>query len=257
MDPETFAPDAFSSMALAVPWVRRVVCSDQLDSTNAEALRLAGAHEPEGLVVVADAQTAGRGRLGRTWWAEPGTALLASWLLRPALEPEQRPLLSLVAGVAAARAASVAGGVDVRLKWPNDLLLEGRKLGGILAESDASGAVVIGLGLNVRQEAFPDDLRATATSLAAGGGRVPERAWLLSATLSSFGARMNSPEDSLGDYRELCATLGARVRVERDEAEAIEGEAVDITGAGGLVVATTSGSVTVAAGDVVHLRSRE
>ena len=254
MEPEPFDPGAFESMALSAPWVNRVVCAEQLDSTNAEALRLAVAGEPEGLVVVADAQTAGRGRLGRSWWAEPGTALLASWLVRPALEPERRPLLSLVAGVAAANAARAGGGVTVRLKWPNDLLLEGRKLGGILAESDASGAVVVGLGLNVRQEAFPDEICDTATSLVGGGGRASSRAWLLAATLSGFGARMAAPEDAIEDYRELCATLGSRVRVEQSDGRSLEGEAVEITETGALVVSTSSGRVTVAAGDVVHLR---
>ena len=167
MEREPFDPEEFESTAGAAPWVRRVVAVPELDSTNAEALRLAAAGEPEGLVVVTDAQTSGRGRLGRAWWAEPGTSLLASWLLRPTLEPERLPLLSLVAGVAAARAASAAGGVEVRLKWPNDLLLDGRKLGGILSESDGRGAVVVGLGVNVRQDVFPDDIRETATSLAA------------------------------------------------------------------------------------------
>ena len=241
-------------MARSAPWVRNVVCAELLDSTNAEALRRAAAGEREGLVVVADTQSAGRGRLGRTWWAEPGTALLASWLVRPALEPERRPLLSLVAGVAAARAASVAGGLTVRLKWPNDLLVEGRKLGGLLAESDATGAVVVGLGVNVRQTEFPEDIRATATSIVAAGGRAPTRAWLLAATLSSFGARMEDPDGALAEYRELCDTLGATVRVERNDAEPLVGRALDVTGGGGLVVETAAGRTVVAAGDVTHLR---
>ncbi len=255
MEPEPFDPDEIESTVAAAPWVRRVVCLAELDSTNAEALRLAAEGEPEGLVVVADAQTAGRGRLGRSWWAEPGTALLASWLVRPALAPERRPLLSLVAGVAAARAASAAGGVEVRLKWPNDLMLGGRKLGGILAESDARGTVVVGLGLNVRQESFPDELGESATSLLAAGGRVPARSWRLVATLSGFGARMNTPEDTLDDYRAMCETLGRTVRVERNDAEPAVGAAVEITDSGALVLETASGRAIVAAGDVVHLRS--
>jgi BirA family transcriptional regulator, biotin operon repressor / biotin---[acetyl-CoA-carboxylase] ligase len=253
---EPFDPAEFESMAGAVPWVQRVVCVSELDSTNAEALRLSSAGEPQGLVVVADSQTSGRGRLGRSWWAEPGTSLLASWLIRPALEPERLPLLSLAAGTAAARAASAAAGVEVRLKWPNDLLLDGRKLGGILAESDGHGAVVVGLGLNVRQDAFPEEIRTTATSLAAGGGRTPARAWLLAATLSGFGARMEAPQDALEDYRALCDTIGCMVRVERNDAASLEGEAVDVTDTGALLLETPSGRIVVAAGDVVHLRSR-
>jgi len=254
---EPFDPAEIEAIAGAVPWVRRVVCLAEVDSTNAEALRLAASGEPEGLVVVADSQTAGRGRLGRSWWAEPGTALLASWLTRPALDPERWPLFSLVAGVAAARAASASGGVDVRLKWPNDLLINGHKLGGILAESDARGGVVVGLGLNVRQTAFPGELRASATSLAASGGRVPARAWLLAATLSAFGAHMSAPESALDDYRKMCDTLGLRVRVERSDSEPVEGEAVSLTETGALVLATSSGDVVVTSGDVVHLRSTD
>jgi len=240
-------------MAGAAPWVRRVHCHAELDSTNAEALRLAADDAPEGTVVVADSQTAGRGRLGRSWWSEPGTALLASWLIRPALEPERLPLLSLVAGVAAARAATVAGGIEVKLKWPNDLVVADRKLGGILSESDGAGAVVIGVGVNVRQADFPNELRDSATSIVASGGGVPARAWLLSAVLSAFGARMVSPEDALADYRAACDTIGRRVRVERAEGS-IDGTAVDLTDRGALIVETASGLEVVAAGDVVHLR---
>jgi len=195
-------------MAGAVPWVRDVNASAELDSTNAEALRLAAAGATAGTVVVADTQSAGRGRLDRTWWSEPGSALLASWILRPSLDPERLPLLALLAGVAAARATSVAGSVGVRLKWPNDLVVDDRKLGGILSESDGRGAVVIGVGVNVRQTEFPPDIAAIATSVVASGGRAPARAWLLAALLSSFGARMNAPQEALDDYRAMCTTLG-------------------------------------------------
>jgi BirA family transcriptional regulator, biotin operon repressor / biotin---[acetyl-CoA-carboxylase] ligase len=239
-------------MASAAPWVSRVACHAEIDSTNAEALRLAAAGEPAGLVVVADVQTAGRGRLGRSWWSEPGTALLASWLLRPDLEPERFPLLSIVAGVAAARAASVAGGLEVRLKWPNDLIVGGRKLGGILCESDGKGAAVVGLGVNVRQEAFPDEIRDAATSVVAAGGRVPSRAWLLSAALSAFGGRMDPPESALDEYRALCDTIGRAVRVER-EGGVLTGTATGVADNGALIV----DGQTIAAGDVVHLRAED
>jgi BirA family biotin operon repressor/biotin-[acetyl-CoA-carboxylase] ligase len=251
---EPFDPEELSQLAGAVPWVRRVLALTEVDSTNAEALRLAAAGEPQGLVVVADQQTAGRGRLGRSWWSEPGAGLLASWLVRPEIPVERRPLLTLVAGVAAARAASAAGGIDVRLKWPNDLIGGARKLGGILAESDGRGAVVIGLGVNVRQEEFPPDLADVATSIVAEGGRAPARAWLLAATLSAFGARMDAPEDAMEEYRSLCTTLGRRVRVDRKGEDALEGVARAVEDGGALVVETIGGTCAVAAGDVVHLR---
>ena len=254
MDPEAFDPAEFASMAGAAPWVTDVRCHAELDSTNAEALRLAAAGAAAGTVVVADTQTAGRGRLDRSWWSEPGTALLASWLVRPALDPDRVPMLSLLAGVAAARATTAAGGVTVRLKWPNDLVVDDRKLGGILSETDGRGAVVVGLGVNVRQEAFPAEIAATATSIVAAGGRTPARAWLLAATLSSFGARMDAPEDALDDYRAMCATLGRDVRVALASGDAITGRATDVTPSGSLIVETSGGRAEVAAGDVVHLR---
>ena len=254
MEPEPFDPVAFEGAAGAAPWVRRVICMAETDSTNAEALRLAASGEPEGCVVVADAQTAGRGRLGRSWWAEPGCSLLASWLVRPALAVERWPTLTLVAGLAAARALIAASGVEVRLKWPNDLLVGGRKLGGLLAEADGRGALVVGLGVNVRQTEFPPELAGLATSLAAEAGRPVERAWLLAATLSGFGARMGAPEEALDEYRTLCDTLGKQVRVERAGAEPLEGVARELTGSGALVVESGGEVVEISAGDVVHLR---
>ncbi|HJR18821.1 MAG TPA: biotin--[acetyl-CoA-carboxylase] ligase [Actinomycetota bacterium] len=255
MEPEPFDPAAFERAAAAAPWVRRVVGVAAIDSTNAEALRLAAAGEPSGTVVVADAQTSGRGRLGRSWWAEPGGSLLASWLIRPELAPERWPTLTLVAGLAAARALIASAGIEVRLKWPNDLLVDERKLGGLLAEADGGGALVVGLGVNVRQTEFPDDIASIATSVVAAGGRPVERSWLLAATLSGFGARMHEPEAALEEYRTLCDTLGRSVRVERIGMEPLVGIARDLTAGGALVVESESGGrVAVAAGDVQHLR---
>lgn len=254
MEPEPFDPAAFEQAAAAAPWVRRVVALAETDSTNAEALRLAASGEPEGCVVVADAQAAGRGRLGRSWWSEPGCSLLASWLVRPALDVERWPTLTLVAGLAAARALIAAAGIEVRLKWPNDLFVGGRKLGGLLAEADGRGAFVVGLGVNVRQTEFPPELAELATSVAVAGGKPVERAWLLAATLSGFGARMGAPEDALDEYRTLCDTLGKRVRVERAGAEPLEGVARELSASGALVIESGGEAVEISAGDVVHLR---
>lgn len=253
MEPEPFDAAAFERAAAAAPWVRRVVSLAETDSTNAEAMRLAAADEPEGCVVVADAQTAGRGRLGRSWWAEPGGSLLVSWLIRPSLEVERWPALTLIAGLAAARALIASAGLEVRLKWPNDLLAGGKKLGGLLAEADGRGALVVGLGVNVRQTEFPAELAGVATSVVAAGGRPVERPWLLAATLSGFGARMQDPERAFDEYRALSDTLGRKVRVERSGG-AVEGTARDITERGALILDTGGRSVEVAAGDVVHLR---
>lgn len=254
MEPEPFDGTAFEQAAAAAPWVRRVVSLAETDSTNAEALRLAASGEPAGCVVVADAQAAGRGRLGRTWWSEPGRSLLTSWLVRPVIAVERWPTLTLVAGLAAARALITAAGIEVRLKWPNDLLVGGRKLGGLLAEADGRGALVIGLGVNVRQTEFPPELADHATSVAVAAGRPVERPWLLAATLSGFGARMAAPEEALDEYRSLCDTLGKYVRVERSGAEPLEGIARELSGNGALLVDSGREDVQIAAGDVVHLR---
>jgi BirA family biotin operon repressor/biotin-[acetyl-CoA-carboxylase] ligase len=250
MSGEMFDPEEFRA-ALAP---RRVVALASTSSTNDEALRLGRGGAPHGTVVVADVQTAGRGRLGRTWWAEPGTALLASWIVRPELPHDAWPALSLLAGVAAAEALREVSSLGVALKWPNDLLAGERKIGGILAEAEPGRFVVIGLGLNVAQPSFPPDLAGSATSVAASGGRRCRRPELLASILARFEALLSDPPRALVRYRELCATLGRPVRVERAGAPPLEGVARDVDGRGALVLETEAGSEAVASGEVVHLR---
>jgi BirA family biotin operon repressor/biotin-[acetyl-CoA-carboxylase] ligase len=202
----------------------------EVDSTNRVAADLVRAGAPDGVVVVADHQTAGKGRRGRTWESRPGTALLVSAVLRPAPR-----LVTLAAGVAAVEACEAAAAVPVGLKWPNDLLAEdGRKLGGILSELVDGGAVV-GLGVNL----------TWAPPGAACLGPGVEREALLAAWLQALGR----PGDVLRRYRERCATLGRHVRVEGPRAT-VEGVATDVDEEGRLVVDGRKIDV----GDVVHLR---
>lgn len=162
------------------------------DSTNSRAAELAGKGALEGTVVCADAQTAGRGRLGRSWESPPGVNLYLSLLLRPSLDPVKAPQLTLVTAVALAAAVEEATGLRAALKWPNDLYLGDRKAAGILAEMSADPDrlrhVVIGVGLNVNAEShsFPKDLREKATSLRIAAGRVFRRVVILSRFLDSF-----------------------------------------------------------------------
>jgi BirA family biotin operon repressor/biotin-[acetyl-CoA-carboxylase] ligase len=184
---------------------------------------------PIGSIVVADEQTSGRGRLDRRWEAPPGTALLASFVLAP------HPLLSLAAGVAGAEAC----GPQVRLKWPNDLLIEGRKVGGILIELTA-GKAVTGIGVNL-------------TWAPEGAARLDQPRDELLARLRTA-LRMwtsASPDDVLRRWRELSDTLGRRVRVELLD-RVIEGVAKDVDSRGALLV----DGVAVIAGDVIHLTHR-
>jgi len=175
------------------PWTD-LVCLAVTDSTNRVAMEMAENGAKHGTVVVADAQTAGRGRMGRRWVSPPGKNLYVSLLLRPPVPAVDATRLALVAGVALADAVEAVG-VPASLKWPNDLYCGGRKAAGILAEmaSDPDGVrhVVIGVGLNVNgvEDDFPPDLRETATSLRICAGRVFRRVDVLARLLDAFGAR--------------------------------------------------------------------
>jgi BirA family transcriptional regulator, biotin operon repressor / biotin---[acetyl-CoA-carboxylase] ligase len=244
---------------------RAVRVVDETGSTNADVAELARSDEPEGLVLVAEYQSAGRGRLGRTWTAPPRSGLSFSILLRPDDVPVPAwNLLPLLVGVAVAKAvATVAADVPVGLKWPNDLLVGDRKLAGILAEridSPAGPAVVVGIGLNVslREDELP---LPTATSLAIAGAGSVDRDTVLRAVLRavahSYAAWRESGGDStrvLAAYRELCVTLGRDVRVELGGDQIVSGRAVELGLDGSLVVETSAGRRSVSAGDVVHVR---
>src|ERR1700686_3053355 len=157
------------------------------DSTNRVALELGHAGEPEGAVVLAEEQTAGKGRAGRAWQSERAAGIYVSLLLRPRLAPVQAPLLTMMAGLSAHTAIQAQTGLAVDLKWPNDLLIGGKKGGGILRGMYAEPAqvrfVIVGIGLNVNQEKFPSELSASATSLRVESGRPQSRLELLGRLL--------------------------------------------------------------------------
>ena len=244
-----------------VPWPRpRVVSST--GSTNADVLDLARAGAPEGTVVVADEQTAGRGRLGRAWVSAPSTGLWFSVLVRIAPDP-RRGLLPLLAGVAVAEAAR-RHGVPAQLKWPNDVVIDAdafdgspgpRKLAGVLAETDGEDAVVIGMGVNVSQSAT--DLPApAATSLALEGASVSREDLIvdiltvLHASLADL--RREDLALAMDSYRERCLTIGRDVTVTLPGGETLAGRAVGVGDDGQLHVRTREKTVSVAAGDVIH-----
>ena len=242
-------------MGRIVPRVRFVDVRwvDETDSTNSRLLDEARAGAPEGVVLVADHQTAGRGRLGRRWEAPPGSSLLVSVLLRPPVPVEHAHLVTMAAGLAASDACEAVAGLRPGLKWPNDLVVDDAKLAGLLAESMVDGdtlrALVVGMGLNVT--AAPAE---GATSLAAATGDAVDRRPLLDAWLERLDGRLDALDEVLADYRPRCATLGRDVRVERPAGPALEGTAVDVTDDGHLVVDARGERVAVAVGDVVHVR---
>ncbi|MEV6005309.1 biotin--[acetyl-CoA-carboxylase] ligase [Streptomyces sp. NPDC051976] len=248
---------------------------DSTGSTNSDLAARAAGGAAEGAVLVAEEQTAGRGRLDRRWTAPARSGLFFSVLLRPgaATADGRGPVpvhrwgwLPLLAGVATATALSRTAGVDTALKWPNDLLVtvdgEERKAGGILAERQGADAVIIGLGVNVSLHA--DELPVpTATSLALAGAPGTDRDPLLRAVLRSladwYGAWRAADGDPAASrlqqtYAAGCATLGREVRAELPGGGEIAGRAVNVDGDGRLVIATPEGEQPVGAGDVVHLR---
>jgi BirA family biotin operon repressor/biotin-[acetyl-CoA-carboxylase] ligase len=242
-------PVAWSHRDLAGTRFRDVRWFEVVDSTNRYLLQCAAQGAPEGVVAVADEQTAGRGRLGRSWVAPAGAALLVSALLRPALPVERVHLVTLAAGLAALDAidalpAPISG--PAGLKWPNDVVVDGRKLAGILAEADGAGAVVVGMGCNVHPGALPPELDDVATAVPV------DRAELLVGWLRAYDARLDALDRVVPDAIARSATLGRRVRVEL-ALETFEGTARTLTDEGYLVV---DGRV-VSAGDVVHLRYDE
>jgi BirA family biotin operon repressor/biotin-[acetyl-CoA-carboxylase] ligase len=237
---------------------------DEVGSTNTELMVAARAGEPEGVVLAADHQRAGRGRLGRTWSAAPGTSLLVSVLLRPSLPAGEVPLVTCAAGLAAADAVHASAGFRPGLKWPNDLVYDDRKLAGMLSESspdDGGGppAVVVGIGINVTAGAYPAELARAAISCEEVAGHPVDRAELLMAFLEALERRYavllaGGAEATLAAWAEDSATLGRAVRVEVPGA-VVEGVATSLAPSGELVVVDGDGNeVTVSAGDVVHLR---
>jgi BirA family biotin operon repressor/biotin-[acetyl-CoA-carboxylase] ligase len=239
------APATWSDPRLADTRFDDIRWFDVVDSTNRYLLDCAAHGAREGLVAVADEQTAGRGRLGRTWVAPPGSALLVSVLLRPQLPVDRLHLVTLAAALAATEAVSTLAGVDARVKWPNDVVLDDRKLAGILAEADGAGAVVVGMGLNVRADGLAPEVRDTAIACEV------DRRELLVAWLRRLHARLDALDECVPDATARSATLGRRVRVELAH-ETFDGIADALTPEGYLIV---DGRV-VSAGDVVHLRPR-
>jgi BirA family biotin operon repressor/biotin-[acetyl-CoA-carboxylase] ligase len=216
----------------------------RVDSTQGVAFDLAGQGAPDRTVVVADYQAAGRGRRGRAWDSPPGASLLMTILVRPRVAPERWGGYSLVSAVAVADALARVAGLSARLKWPNDVLVGGRKLAGILLESRLSpagglfeaGVVAIGIGVNLAQRAFPAALAARATSIAVETGAVVERDAMLAALLDAFdGWRRHLEGEGLAPVRErwlaLADTIGRRVSV-----DGISGVAVDLDADGALVL---------------------
>jgi BirA family biotin operon repressor/biotin-[acetyl-CoA-carboxylase] ligase len=248
---------------------REIRVTGETGSTNADLLAEARAGAAEGLVLVAETQTAGRGRLDRSWSSPPRAALTASVLLRPAVPPSGRAWLPLLTGIAVAAALRAEAGVTAGLKWPNDVLVADRKIAGILAEAH-DDAIVAGVGLNVTLTRAELPV-PTATSLLLENAACLDRERLLAAVLTELASRYTAwaagpdaaepgraplrAENLRAEYLRWCVTIGREVRVELPGGTLLAGTATDVDATGRLAVRTSSGTELVGAGDVLHVRS--
>lgn len=224
----------------------RIIRLEEAGSTNTVALETEAYLEEHGLVLVAERQTAGRGRLGRRWASLPGKQLEFSVVLHPVLPPEEVPLLSLVVAVAVAEAIEEKTGLQPALKWPNDVMIEGRKACGILLEGRPGGArgarVVVGIGINCggAPEDFPEELRDILTTLSHAGGRGVARESLLEAVLTRLQARYRALGEGgrpalLQDWTRRALLEGCSVRFNTPDGE-VEGAPLGLTAEGYLLV---------------------
>lgn len=230
-----------------------------IDSTNNEARKAAISGGSEGLVIAAETQTSGRGRLGRSWVTPEYTSIAFSLILKPDMKPCDSAGLALVMGTAVCRALRKAAHLDAGVKWPNDIIVSGKKVCGILTEMDAYGDhinyIVAGVGINVNVDKFPDDLKDKASSIKLEAGRSIPRYVVLASVLMEFevlyGCFKSKGFGSIVDeFKSMSVTLGKDVSVS-SASERFEGRAVDITADGLLVVRLNDGSERkVISGDV-------
>jgi BirA family transcriptional regulator, biotin operon repressor / biotin---[acetyl-CoA-carboxylase] ligase len=265
--PDILTPDMLRQRLKGSFFGKRIHHFFKVDSTNRVALDLGHAGEPEGAVVLAEEQTAGRGRAGHRWHSERATGIYATLLLRPHLAPVQAPLLTMMAGLSAHAAIQAQTALKVDLRWPNDLLIRGKKVGGILTEMYAEPGqirfVIVGIGLNVNQEEFPTELSSIATSLRVETEKPQSRLELLVRLLHEFETDYNRfLTDGAGSVTARFAAIssyaqGKRVRVTNGK-DSFSGLTAGLGPEGLLLVKRDDGQITtVVAGDVTEERSDE
>lgn len=258
------APDIMDKTELesihATEWAGcEIYYFDSIDSTNTKAKELAEEGHPSGTLVVADRQTAGKGRRGRSWESPTGIGIFMTLMLKPEINPNHASMLTLVAAMATTRAIRRVTGVPAMIKWPNDIVMNGKKVCGILTEMSAQfdyiNHIVIGIGINVHNEDFPEEIAQTASSLYLESGQHIHRASLIEAFLEEFEdvyAEYLKTEDMEGLMKEYDAMLvnrGRQVRV-LDPKEPFEGKAMGITKKGELIVDTWESRKLVSSGEV-------
>ncbi|MCL0076185.1 biotin--[acetyl-CoA-carboxylase] ligase [Dehalococcoidia bacterium] len=265
--PDSLLPEEIKAGLRTSLLGRQIAYHRDLTSTQDAAKALAAQGANEGTIVIAETQAAGRGRIGRSWASPPGGTYL-SIILRPAVKPSEALRFPLIAGVAVAQAIEQLTGLKPQLKWPNDIILEGRKAGGILtemsAEMDRINYIVIGMGINVNTERahFPEEIRGIATSLREECGKEVSRVQLVQEILAQLESlyedfQVSGFEPIRERWKDLSNTIGSWVSV-RGEREQVEGAAIDIDGDGALILRKANGALErVIAGDILGVKSRE
>ena len=241
----------------------RVLRYESVTSTNSEVARLAAEGAEEGLAIVADEQTAGRGRLQRAWSSPRGAGLYFSVLLRPRITADRWPLITFAAALATSDALLEAGEVQTDIKWPNDLLASERKICGILAEAietPTGRAVVVGIGINLTNSAFPQELIRVATSVAQESERQPERETILAALLSALGRwylllhEPDGAEKIVAAWTSRSSYASGRLVQVTNGDEVLQGITRGIDNDGALRLETPQGVQLIRAGDVTSVR---
>lgn len=258
------APDLMNKVELEsirnTTWAgQEIYYYDVTDSTNIRAKELAEEGHPGGTLVVADRQEAGRGRRGRSWDSPSGTGIFMTLLLKPDMNPNHASMLTLVAAMAVARAISKCADTEALIKWPNDIVIGGKKICGILTEMSAQfdfiNHIVIGIGINVHNEHFPEEIAETASSILLQTGKRIRRAELIEQILEQFEhyyAIFMETEDLSGlvkEYNSILVNMNKSVRV-LDPKEPFEGKAMGITKKGELIVDTWESRKMVSSGEV-------
>ncbi|MFY9217381.1 MAG: biotin--[acetyl-CoA-carboxylase] ligase [Tepidanaerobacteraceae bacterium] len=256
--PDLLLPEEIWAMSELEVLGSRIYYRSVTESTNNDAKRLAQEGVPDGTLIVAERQQGGRGRMGRMWDSPEGGIWL-SVILRPALAPAEAPKLTIMSAVAVAEAIIQLTGISANIKWPNDILIDGKKVCGILtemsAEMDLINHVIIGIGINVNNDNFPDELKDKSISLKQVKGDKINRVKLLASLLEKLEAYYVKAEregfDEIFDrWRALCVNLDKRVRI-IGKNESFEGTAMDIDSSGALLIKTLNGGVVkVLSGDV-------
>ena len=242
-------------------WVaKEVLYFDTIDSTNTKAQELAEKGYPSGTLVVADKQESGKGRRGRSWVSPSGTGIFMTLMIKPDINPNNASMLTLVAALAVAKAITSVTGEEALIKWPNDIVVNSKKVCGILTEMNAQfdyiNHIVVGIGINVHNESFPDEISQMASSLMIeAGGKRFHRAQIIAETMSYFEQyydtflKTQDLSALVREYDELLVNMNKAVRV-LDPKEPFDGKAMGITPKGELIVDTWESRKLVSSGEV-------